>query len=152
MTDISLQGLWQDLNDSRLGVSYIITRRVNQNPPENLFSVIRSVGGTHAHPNAVEAKQCLKLTTLSWFGNMKSAPVEVENNSSFVSANLLKSLMQCKCRANESQPSQITLHENCEMIEDISDFNWKEHFEALNVQEVCEFGGPEYVVGFELQN
>jgi hypothetical protein len=68
MTDISLQGLWrQDQNDSRLGVSYMmmITRRVNQNPTKNLFSVIQSVGGTHAHINAVEAKQRLKLTTLS---------------------------------------------------------------------------------------
>jgi hypothetical protein len=46
MTDISLQGIWEDLNDSRLGVSFIITRRINQNSTENLFSVIRSVGGT----------------------------------------------------------------------------------------------------------
>jgi hypothetical protein len=150
MTDIaSLQGLWQDLNDSELRVSYILTRRINQDPTENLFSVIRGVGGTHAHPNAVEAKQRLKLTTLSWnFGNIKSAPVEVEMNSSFVSANLLKSLMQYKSRADETQPSQLTLHENCEMTEDISDHNWKEHLKALIVQEVCEFGGSEYVAGY----
>jgi hypothetical protein len=51
-------------------------RRVNQTPPENLFSVIHGVGATHAHPSLVEAKQRLKLTTLSWFGNIKSAPVE----------------------------------------------------------------------------
>lgn len=59
LSTTSLKLLWEDLQ-RRFGTQYILTRRINQDVLENFFGVIRSKGGLHDHPNALEFKYRLR--------------------------------------------------------------------------------------------
>jgi len=58
----SLKGLLNDAN--LLGAKFILTSRLLQDPIESLFSVIRSFGRTHDHPNPSQFKYRLRLILL----------------------------------------------------------------------------------------
>lgn len=54
----SLIGLWNDLKDE--GFSYILTRRLNQDPLENFFGSIRQQGENSVNPTAYSIHQSLQ--------------------------------------------------------------------------------------------
>lgn len=58
----SLQNMFTDLR-SRCGLSYIMTRKLNQDALENLFSQIRTKGGLYDHPS-LAALNRIKLIAL----------------------------------------------------------------------------------------
>ena len=53
--------LWEDLSVN-CGVSFLITSRLNQDPLENLFSVIRSKGGHRSNPDPREFRSAITQT------------------------------------------------------------------------------------------
>lgn len=61
----SLIGLWNDLKDE--GFSYILTRRLNQDPLENFFGTIRQQGGNSVNPTPVQFTRAFKKLFLMSF-------------------------------------------------------------------------------------
>ena len=55
----ALLGLWQVLHDD-FGLSYLLTSRLNQDPLENFFSIIRHKGIQRVNPDAAEFKAAFR--------------------------------------------------------------------------------------------
>lgn len=47
--------MFEDLKE-KYNISYLLTCRLNQDPLEGFFSIIRAVGGLHDHPTPLEFK------------------------------------------------------------------------------------------------
>lgn len=59
-----LQQLWQSLSQEE-GVQYLTTRSVNQDPLENLFSVIRNQGGDRDNPTVAQFRDAFRYIMIS---------------------------------------------------------------------------------------
>lgn len=85
----SLRGLYQDLQSSYTELRYIMTARLNQDCLENTFSQMRSMCGPNTHPDAVEARQRLRILLMAPSSlSAVSCPeraVEVEHSTDFLS-------------------------------------------------------------------
>jgi len=55
LTNQSLRNLYQDMKEN-FGLTYILTRRLNQDVLENLFSFLRGMGGANDHPTPLDFK------------------------------------------------------------------------------------------------
>lgn len=80
MTNTSLQLLLQDMK-RRFSIKYLLTYRLNQDVLEIFFGAIRSKGGLHDHPDALEFKYRLRSyilgrneCSLSSYGNTEEDP------------------------------------------------------------------------------
>ncbi len=87
----SLKGLLSELRNT-LNVSYIITRRLNQDPLESLFSVIRAAGRTNDHPSPTEFRTRMKNVLV---GSKVKAPIgsnveEDDVDAYYISTKLLE--------------------------------------------------------------
>jgi len=87
----SLKNLLSSLGE-RFNVSYIITRRLNQDPLESLFSVIRSLGRTNESPSPYDFKNRMKIMLL---GSKIKSPVGSnvqyeEDHTYYISRRLLE--------------------------------------------------------------
>lgn len=63
LTNMSLRNLLVDLK-SYYELTYVITRRLNQDILENFFSFMRGMGGFNTHPNPLDFKyryQCIYI-------------------------------------------------------------------------------------------
>lgn len=98
----SLQLLFKDLSDC-YNVTYILTSRLNQDPLESLFSVIRALGRTYGIPSPSSFTSRLKIIL---FGSKLKAPVSSnvkfdESHVTFTSSRLL----EIASEQAKSQPS-----------------------------------------------
>lgn len=69
---------------SREGVFFVLTRRLNQDPLEHLFSAIRSRGGHNDHPTVRQAAAAIRILSCGAFlrrGLSANANVEEEGDS-----------------------------------------------------------------------
>ena len=60
----------------RYGFDYVLTKRLNQDFIENLFSVVRAIGATNDHPDATDALDRLRLHMIG-----QDTGIVVENSS-----------------------------------------------------------------------
>lgn len=58
----ALKGLFEDLK--KFKISYLLTRRLNQDPLESFFSVIRSLGRTNDNPTPTQFRYRMKTVLL----------------------------------------------------------------------------------------
>lgn len=94
----ALPMLFADLK-TRFGVDYVLTYRLNQDVLEAFFGVIRSIGGLHDHPTAMEFEYRLRKFLLGrnqtmlcqeYAANVNSYPFENSSDSAFtITAELL---------------------------------------------------------------
>ena len=59
MNIASLLGLWEYLKKEQ-GFKFVLTSRLNQDCAENLFSIIRGMGGHRDNPDVAQLKACFK--------------------------------------------------------------------------------------------
>ena len=74
----STEMLYEDLKSE--GIKYIITKRLNQDALENLFSRVRGIGGQNTHPTATLAMNRLRILMMgkNTYDIVKKPVVEVE--------------------------------------------------------------------------
>ncbi|KAF0707856.1 Uncharacterized protein FWK35_00033981, partial [Aphis craccivora] len=71
----SLRNLLIDLKLKHPDISYIITRRLNQDIVENLFSYLKAMSGANTHLSPLDFKHCLK-----WYLLGKHASIALSQN------------------------------------------------------------------------
>jgi hypothetical protein len=83
----SLLSLFEQLKERR-GVQFILTSHLNQDCLENLFSRIRSMGGSYTHPTTFEFIHRIRNLIIGRATDLaiKTESVEMEDDSSTVSA------------------------------------------------------------------
>lgn len=85
MTIQSLLMLWNDLKLIQ-GVKFLLTRQLNQDCLENLFSVIRQKGGFRDNPSPKHFKQTFKQVVIkSCLTNSNASNCETDNNETLLS-------------------------------------------------------------------
>ena len=100
LTLTAMEHLWHDLHTLR-NFTYLITKHLNQDPLENLFSVIRYRGGSNDNPNSAQFRAALKACTI----HHMTYPHEKSNCEDDKGYYLLQILEQCK-----QNSSQKTTH------------------------------------------
>lgn len=95
-------------------IEYIITRRLNQDVLENLFSYPRMMGGGNDHPTPIELKNCLKWYILG--KHSASAISQKENTEGDIDCTQLIDIKDT--HFNNPTCSQFSIDENKIMIEE----------------------------------
>jgi len=106
----SLLGLFEDMKQSPVNASYILTRRLGQDYIESSFSNFRGFGGPNINPDAVSAKNRMKRLSVSWnFLPSRNEAVERTDTCGYISADMVHQL--CKPK-HKSKPQVETAAEN----------------------------------------
>ena len=74
-----LMGLWNDLKND---IGFMLTNRFNQDPLENTFSSVRSIGGFSDNPNCTQFRNSIQAIIVQNFMK-KSASANCEEDSDF---------------------------------------------------------------------
>lgn len=156
ITITSLRGIYQELCGPPFYLKYLMTSRFNQDHVENIFCIVRMLGGFYSHPAPVECINRLKCYMLSTNLKPKSSSNTggQEDNSQ-----ILSTLMELsKDRSQEASRDEIISaywdeSVNIDIPDDqthpiLTDENWDEFIASLSSSEQCEFGGQEYIAGF----
>lgn len=67
VTNASIRHLLIDLKNDYEGIAYIMTRKVNSDVLENLFSYLKGMVGSNSHISPLEFKYWLKKIILNYF-------------------------------------------------------------------------------------
>lgn len=105
----SLKRLYRDLKEN-FGITYILTRRLNQDPLESFFSIVRALGRTNDNPSPSSFNSRMKILL---FGSKLKAPkssnVEFhEDHVTFATSRLIKMSTDPRM-ANEMGSNQLYL-------------------------------------------
>ncbi|XP_050497997.1 transposable element P transposase isoform X1 [Diabrotica virgifera virgifera] len=96
MSNKALQLLLEDIK-KRYNINYILTRRLNQDPLENFFGVIRAKGGLNDHPTSLDFKYRMRSYLMGKNEGAFSDYCNVEDDGTptlTISGNMMKSLLQ----------------------------------------------------------
>lgn len=140
------------------GLTYILTRRLNQDILENLFSYLRAMGHSFDHPGPLEFIYRLKKYIL---GKHSSAVFSIHKNTEddIMTTNLSTALLENKNLSNQDNETEkdIILTQSIfdaildgnELIFDEHDFDLEIHNIDENItNNIVSMAGLEYVTGF----
>jgi len=150
----SLKGLFNDVAESRMRMTYIITCRVNQDFVENFFSMLRQIGKTYDHPTAVEVKRRIKLQMLAWGGKLsKTTPVQLEEEEDdeaepYLTARMINSLIKFSDLESAVAPEPIILNDEVSAANYLDEANFREVFQNMGTMQRFEEFGKEHLCGF----
>jgi len=144
---------------AKFGIEYLLTARLNQDYIENLFSSVRGLGVFHQNPSPVDCitrlktliitrslqipQSCSAHTEKCWDGEMQAEILK------YLTQN--QTLQTLEDSYEKEAREAATVLENIMEKEDtteISSNNWEEFNESLSLQELCEFGGEDYLAGY----
>ena len=60
ISSLSLMNLFKELKE-KYGIRYLLTRRLNQDPLEHTFGILRAINGLYDHPNSLGFKYRMKM-------------------------------------------------------------------------------------------
>ena len=74
--------LYEDLKEE-YNLKYLLTRRINQDPLEGFFSIIRAIGGLHDHPTTMEFQYRLRNYLLGRNQVIVGQSTNIDHNEKF---------------------------------------------------------------------
>lgn len=159
LSNASLQQIFPYLQFKHPEIKYIITRKLNQDILENMFSYLRGMGHTFDNPGPLEFMRRLKKYILgkhssAVFSSNKNTKEDVTSNN--LSADLLmqkRTLDHHKCQQKETEI--VLTHDVFNDILDGKDIDY-DSFEYSNIEEIhtdqstdlISDAGLKYISGF----
>lgn len=144
----ALERLWQNLSKKHKSIKSLATRRLQQDPLENLFGCVRANCGSNTNPTAGQFVSALKTAVLSNLSHKGVGNCELDENEAILDS--FKTLFTSDIRTDETRILDIVMLQSFENTSPsliIDDYDDDESITNEGEIQACA-----YVCGFIIKN